>query len=174
MQDLEALRKTSFIGEPSLQNALELSIKSLKLLPSHASKEILLIIGSLTTCDPGDIHETIQVCLVELYSLHIKIWEMRCFFLQFYPLLQSMKSEGIRCSVIGVAAELNICKLMAVKTLGEHGVVLDDKHFKEKLAVHIDPPPAAMRLDAALVKMGFPHHSMITSTTETSIAVCMW
>lgn len=51
-------------GEPSLQNSLELALKSLRLLPSHASKEILVIIGALTTCDPRDINETIQVCTI--------------------------------------------------------------------------------------------------------------
>lgn len=51
-------------GEPSLQNSLELALKSLRLLPSHASKEILIIIGALTTCDPGDINETIRVCFI--------------------------------------------------------------------------------------------------------------
>lgn len=51
-------------GEPSLQNSLELALKSLRLLPSHASKEILVIIGALTTCDPGDINETIRVCFL--------------------------------------------------------------------------------------------------------------
>lgn len=48
-------------GEPSLQNSIELALKSLRLLPSHASKEILIIVGALTTCDPGDINETIKV-----------------------------------------------------------------------------------------------------------------
>jgi transcription initiation factor TFIIH subunit 2 len=48
-------------GEPSLQNALELALRSLRMLPSHASREILIVIGSLTTCDPGDICVTIQV-----------------------------------------------------------------------------------------------------------------
>lgn len=48
-------------GEPSLQNSIELALKSLCLLPSHASKEILIIVGALTTCDPGDINETIKV-----------------------------------------------------------------------------------------------------------------
>lgn len=43
---------------------MELAMKSLKLLPSHASKEILIIIGALTTCDPGDINETIQVYFI--------------------------------------------------------------------------------------------------------------
>ena len=85
-----------------------------------------------------------------------------------------MKTEGVRCSVIGLAAELHICKRMAAMTGGIHGVVLDDKHYKEQLNIHIDPPPAATRLDAALVKMGFPHHALQSSTVETSMAVCMW
>lgn len=85
-----------------------------------------------------------------------------------------MKNEGIRCSVIGLAAEVHICRVMTNKTAGEYGVVLDDRHFKEKLNVHIDPPPAAMRLDAALVRMGFPHHALMSTSTEVSMAVCMW
>lgn len=48
-------------GEPSLQNALELALSSLKMLPTHASREVLIILGSLTTCDPGDIQVTIKV-----------------------------------------------------------------------------------------------------------------
>lgn len=30
-------------------------------MPSHASREVLIIYGSLTTCDPGDILETVKV-----------------------------------------------------------------------------------------------------------------
>lgn len=60
---VENLKQTSLVGEPSLQNSLEIAIKALKLLPSHASREILVIMGSLTTCDPGDINTTIQVIL---------------------------------------------------------------------------------------------------------------
>ncbi|CAK9829181.1 General transcription factor IIH subunit 2 [Anthophora retusa] len=101
--------------------------------------------GALTTCDPGDINETIQ----------------------------NLKSDCVRCNVIGLAAELFICKRMATATGGEHGVVLDDKHFKEQLNMHIDPPPAATRLDAALVKMGFPHHALHSSTNDSAMAVCM-
>lgn len=55
------LSKTSLVSEPSLQNGLELALKSLKLLPSHASREILVLMGSLTTCDPTDINNTIEV-----------------------------------------------------------------------------------------------------------------
>ncbi|KYN31121.1 General transcription factor IIH subunit 2 [Trachymyrmex septentrionalis] len=145
IKELQILQQTVVGGEPSLQNSLELATKLLKLLPSHASKEILVIIGALTTCDPGDINETIR----------------------------NMKLDSIRCSVIGLAAELYICKRMANITGGEHSVALDDKHYKEQLNAHIDPPPAATRLDAALVKMGFPHHALHSNAPDTSITVCM-
>lgn len=49
------------MGEPSLQNALELALSSLRHMPNHTSREVLLIHGSLTTCDPGDINQTIEV-----------------------------------------------------------------------------------------------------------------
>lgn len=55
------LNKAALVGEPSLQNGLELALKSLKLLPSHASREILVLMGSLTTCDPTDINQTVEV-----------------------------------------------------------------------------------------------------------------
>ncbi|XP_072387489.1 general transcription factor IIH subunit 2 isoform X2 [Diabrotica undecimpunctata] len=57
---LSNLNRTSLQGEPSLQNGLEMALSSLKLLPSHASREILVIMGSLTTCDPGDITKSIE------------------------------------------------------------------------------------------------------------------
>ncbi|XP_015595667.1 general transcription factor IIH subunit 2 [Cephus cinctus] len=145
IKELQNLQHTALTGEPSLQNSLELALKSLRLLPSHASREILILIGSLTTCDPGDIN----------------------------PLIKTMKVEGVRCSVIGLAAELCVCKRIASATGGEHSVVLDDKHYKEQLNAHIDPPPATTRLDAALVKMGFPHHALHNSTTDAAMTVCM-
>lgn len=58
---IHGLNTTALIGEPSLKNGLDLALKSLKVLPSHASREILVILGSLTTCDPGDITVTIDV-----------------------------------------------------------------------------------------------------------------
>lgn len=59
-------------------------------VPAHGSREILIIMGSLTTCDPGDIYDTID----------------------------SLVSENIRVSVVGLAAEVQICKLMCKKTKG--------------------------------------------------------
>ena len=50
----------------------------------------MIIMGSLTTCDPGDIYDTID----------------------------SLANENIRVSVVGLAAEVQICKLMCKKTKG--------------------------------------------------------
>lgn len=58
-----SLAKMSLTGEPSIQNGLEIALQTLKMIPAHASREILLILGSLTTCDPGDITETIAVSI---------------------------------------------------------------------------------------------------------------
>merc|ERR1712130_818417 len=52
---LKSLSSRQCTGEPSLQNSLELIISSLKHMPPHASREVIIIMGSLTTCDPGDI-----------------------------------------------------------------------------------------------------------------------
>lgn len=61
-------------GEPSLQNALELALRSLRMLPSHASREILILMGSLTTCDPGDISVTVQVSVLGSHLLLVTCW----------------------------------------------------------------------------------------------------
>ncbi|XP_044754233.1 general transcription factor IIH subunit 2 [Coccinella septempunctata] len=144
IKTLKTLNKTSLVGEPSLQNGLEMAFKSLKLLPTHASREILIIMGSLTTCDPGDINTTIS----------------------------ALKTEGVRCSVIGLAAEVHICKQLAKETGGTYNVILDDCHFKDLLYQQIDPPPAASGLESSLIKMGFPHQ-MSVEGTEEPLTMCM-
>jgi len=58
--------------------------------------------ANLTTCDPGNIVDTIQ----------------------------ELKREKIRCSVIGLAAEVRVCRLLTQETGGIYGVILDDVHYK--------------------------------------------
>ena len=66
-------------GEPSLQNSLEVALQTLKHMPAHATREIVVIMSSLTTCDPGDINVTLQSC----------------------------KSANLRCSVISLGMYVN-------------------------------------------------------------------
>lgn len=94
-------------GEPSLQNAIEMARSSMKCvithislsttecktpshLPTHSSREILIIFGSLTTCDPGNIHDTIDTCV----------------------------KNKIRISVVALAAEMKVCRELCNKTGG--------------------------------------------------------
>lgn len=77
-------------GEPSLQNALELARSSLIHVPAHGSREILVIMGSLTTTDPGNIHDTIA----------------------------QLVKDNIRASVIALAAEVQVLKFLTLQTKG--------------------------------------------------------
>ena len=35
-------------------------------MPGHASREILILFGSLTSCDPGDILDAVEVMIVKI------------------------------------------------------------------------------------------------------------
>ena len=87
--------------------------------------------GSLTTCDPGDINKTIATA-------------------------SEMK---IRCSVINLSAEVRVYKELATKTGGLHNVVLDDLHLRDLLSHHLDPPASATNSESSLIRMGFPSHA---------------
>ncbi|XP_062172988.1 general transcription factor IIH subunit 2 [Alnus glutinosa] len=127
-------------GESSLQNALDLVHGYLNQIPSYGHREVLVLYSALSTCDPGDIMETIQKC----------------------------KKSKIRCSVIGLSAEIFICKHLCQETGGSYSVALDEVHFKELLLEHAPPPPAIAEFAIAnLIKMGFPQRA-----AESSIAIC--
>lgn len=51
----------------------------------------MIIFGSLTTCDPGNIHDTLDSCV----------------------------KDKIRISVVALAAEMKICRELCDKTGGE-------------------------------------------------------
>jgi transcription initiation factor TFIIH subunit 2 len=48
-------------GLPSLQHMLKVASITLRHVPEYGCKELLIIYGSLSTCDPGDIFETLEV-----------------------------------------------------------------------------------------------------------------
>lgn len=128
---IEKLRQVLCSGEPSLQNSLELACCTLRHMPSHTSKEILFLAGSLTTCDPGDIHATIQ----------------------------SLSSFNIRCSVVGLSAEVKVLKTLTVATKGSYDVIIDDGHFKDVIFEHLNPPAATRETQSSLIKMGFSQYA---------------
>lgn len=127
---LNKLRDSPCSGEPSLQNSLEAAQTTLKHMPDHTSKEVLIVLGSLTTCDPGDIHSTIQ----------------------------SLAAYNIRCSVVGLSAEIKVCKTLVTETKGNYDIVIDDAHFKSIVFEHLNPPPAKKGTQSSMIRMGFSQY----------------
>ncbi|KAF9082047.1 hypothetical protein BGX29_001544 [Mortierella sp. GBA35] len=125
-------------GEPSLQNALEMARSSLIHVPAHGSREILVIMGSLTTTDPGNIHDTIA----------------------------QLTQDNIRGSVIALAAEVQVLKFLSTQTKGTFGVAMNEGHYKE-LLFEVIPPTAVTTTKSAsnLVQMGFPSRSNESAAT---------
>ncbi|XP_062016910.1 general transcription factor IIH subunit 2 [Rosa rugosa] len=127
-------------GDASLQNALDLVQGYLNQIPSYGHREVLIMYSALSTCDPGDIMETIQKC----------------------------KKSKIRCSVIGLSAEIFICKHLCQETGGSYYIALDESHLKDLILEHAPPPPAIAEFAIAnLIKMGFPQRA-----AESSVAIC--
>ncbi|XP_035829288.1 general transcription factor IIH subunit 2 [Aplysia californica] len=143
---LQDLTSRACQGEISLQNSLELALSTLRHMPSHASREVLFLMGSLTTCDPGDVRETVK----------------------------SMVEANVRCSVIGLSAEVRLCKTLAQHTGGSYGVIIDESHFKDLLGQQVTPPPASSQTESSLIKMGFPHHALVgDKDKEEKPSMCM-
>lgn len=105
---------------------------TLKHMPGHTSREVLVIFSSLTTCDPSNI----------------------------YDLIKCLKATKIRVSVIGLSAEVRVCTVLARETGGTHNVILDESHFRDLLNYHVRPPPANSNSECSLIRMGFPQHTM--------------
>ncbi|KAN0128125.1 TFIIH basal transcription factor complex subunit SSL1 [Lactarius tabidus] len=136
-------------GEPSLQNAIEMARSSMSHLPTHSSREMLIIFGSLTTVDPGNIFETLSSCV----------------------------KDRIRISLVALAAETKICRELCDKTGGTFGVAMNEGHFKD-LLFELIPPPAQQqtgagaggKMSADLMMMGFPQR--LPDTAPAALCVC--
>lgn len=133
VEALKSLRKQEPKGNASLQNALEMARGLLLPVPAHCTREVLIIFGSLSTTDPGDIHQTIG----------------------------SLVQEGIRAKVLGLSAQVAICKELCKQTnYGDESfykIPLDETHFKELFDEAVIPLPVnKINKGFTLVKMGFP------------------
>lgn len=124
----EALRLGPY-GDASLQNALTLARTILAPIPAYGTREVLIAFGSLSTCDPGNIHDVIGKFVM----------------------------DKIRCSSVGLSAEMSILRSIASRTSGSYRVALTAEHYSELMSDHVIPPPTTSnRTPASLIRMGFP------------------
>ncbi|KAE8147946.1 Ssl1-like-domain-containing protein [Aspergillus avenaceus] len=142
---IQALRDQDPKGLPSIQNGLEMARGALFHTPSHGTREVFIIFGSLLSSDPGDIHQTIA----------------------------SLVADNIRVGVVGLAAQVAICREICAKTNGgdyyRYGVALNEQHFRE-LVMDVTTPPATYsqkQSTNSLLMMGFP-----SRTVETNPSLC--
>jgi transcription initiation factor TFIIH subunit 2 len=89
MTELKGISKIP-LGDPSLQNAIDMAANNLSHIPQHASKEILLLFGSLHTCDPGNIFTSIR----------------------------QIKEREIRANIVGLGAQVRLCETISNETNG--------------------------------------------------------
>ncbi|KAL2794188.1 Ssl1-like-domain-containing protein [Aspergillus keveii] len=135
---IQDLRSQDPKGLPSLQNGLEMARGALFHTPSHGTREVLIIFGSLLSSDPGDIHQTIRTLI----------------------------DDKIRVGIVGLAAQVAICRELCAKTNGgddtSYGVALNEQHFRE-LVMDVTTPPAAYsqkQSTSSLLMMGFPSRTI--------------
>ncbi|KAL9031645.1 MAG: hypothetical protein Q9196_000359 [Gyalolechia fulgens] len=155
ISNLQALRKEGPKGQPSLQNALDMARAALFHAPSHGTREILLLFGSLLSSDPGDIHTTIT----------------------------SLVNSHITTTVIGLSAQVAICSTLVKRTNPQsnpqkhYNVALDEVNYRELIMRLATPPEshtqAAATADdsnkSSLLMMGFP--SRVTDS-KPSLCAC--
>lgn len=147
---LKELRNTEPKGAASLQNALDMARAALYHTPSHGTREVVIILGALSSSDPGDIHQTINACV----------------------------RDKLRVTVIGLAAQMHICADLCARTnagdTGSYNVALDEPHYRELLMAITTPPvmrqtssTSAAVSRSALLQMGFP-----SRYTEPKATLC--
>ena len=106
-------------------------------MPRYDSREVLVIMGGLATCDPGDV---------------------------LADTLPRLKAAGVRVSTVALQAEVHVCRRIADATGGVLGVCLDRGHLRDLILGQCTPPPAkpgedeTRRKKCAFVQMGFPPH----------------
>eukprot|EP00922_Rhytidocystis_sp_ex-Travisia-forbesii_P060892 GHVS01090323.1.p1 GENE.GHVS01090323.1~~GHVS01090323.1.p1 ORF type:complete len:469 (-),score=85.81 GHVS01090323.1:74-1384(-) len=132
----EAKRK-ALSGAPSLMNGLERSLAILTSLPLYGSREVLIIFGSLRTCDAGNIEE----------------------------IMPALRTASVRVSCISMAPELYILKRICNATEGDFCVPCSKANFEEALRHHTQPLPWTSSFQPSLVRMGFPYTKKSTTAS---------
>ena len=149
ISNVQKLHEQEPKGQPSLQNALDMARAVLFHAPTHTTREVLILFGSLLSSDPGDVHATISA----LVSCHINV------------------------TIIGLAAQVAICLTLATRTNPSlppsqtYNVALNEAHYRDLLMRATTPPPTLYSsaedsgVKSSLLMMGFPSRIMDSGPT---------
>lgn len=120
----------------SLQESLEMAKRSLSQIPLYGSREILIVMGALSTNDAGDVFKT----------------------------LEGLVQNKIRTSIISLSGSLYVCKQATQGTKGIYGVAKNVEHLQKLLAEQVPPQPIPQgaKLKRRWIEMGFPKQEQAT------------
>jgi transcription initiation factor TFIIH subunit 2 len=92
-------------------------------------REALVLLSSLTSCDPGSVVDSIAAA----------------------------KKAKLRVSIIGLSAEMYLSSKIAKDTLGTYNVAQNEEHLREVVMAACAPPALqGVAVESKLVRMGFP------------------
>ena len=116
-----------------MQKVFEANNKSLMqnaaAIPPYGSKEALILLSSLTSCDPGSITDAIK----------------------------GAQAAKVRVHVVGLSAEMFVSGKIASDTGATSAVALSAAHLEELTLAHCQPPAVAQEQAVPnLVRMAFP------------------
>jgi transcription initiation factor TFIIH subunit 2 len=121
-------------GDMTIQGALDIAARTLALMPAYGTKEVVMIHGSLSTRDAGDIFKTTQ----------------------------ALVKEKVRVSFISLPGEVYIASRISKDTGGTYGVPETYDALRIQLLAHCSPPPRRADKDdeqafrAPMTRIGFP------------------
>jgi transcription initiation factor TFIIH subunit 2 len=140
---LDALPDPS--GVPSIQHSLDMAVAELRYSPAHCTREVLFIVSSLSTSDPGSVYSSIATAVEERLVLN----------------------------VVHLAAEVHVLKELAKRSGGTHATALDGPHFHALLEAHVPPPPllVSQKTVTTLITMGFPRGDACPRCANAPISV---
>ncbi|KAK8867057.1 General transcription factor IIH subunit 2 [Tritrichomonas musculus] len=109
---IEHLDDYSEEGVPSIHNAMNVSLALLKSAAKYSTKEVMMIYGSLHSCDITPID----------------------------PIIKKLCTNNVIVSVIGFGASVFILRRLSIETGGTYLVPLNSDHFNDILKANIEPP----------------------------------
>ncbi|OHS93140.1 General transcription factor IIH subunit 2 [Tritrichomonas foetus] len=117
LNTLQHLTDITTAGEPSIYNALTVASNLLSTVPPYSTKEVLMIYGSLNSCDPQPFDSLLN-------------------------LVTNNNKSPFKCTVstIGLSSEIDILKKLAEATNGKYNIPLSKDHLTDLLNSHVLPP----------------------------------
>ena len=126
-------------GTASLQKGLEVCLASMSTIPSHLSKEIVVLFASTSTDDEGVVSGQ-SGGLIDGNST-----------------VSRLRESSVRVSVVCLEAEVYVCRKVSNLCHGSFSVPLSRRHLQSILSSFTQPPPTmSKRKTATLVEYGFP------------------